>query len=1750
MAAGGGNAKRARGCSVPALIRRVRCKGKTPVQALRIQAGTGCPGLLGQLPCQRPLKKKGPDEKWYCTAHANELFGKRTRASSGATIPTAPARRRRIGKRPAACFLQPLVPMTTSANQSRARCLYVDVAGPCTLRARTEAQCCVDGRSYCMAAHAAAVRRDRGVASVAAIMPIEDYDDASIEPFVLAPMADECPHCRALMFTEERTGADSHFNLCCSNGKLKYLWDDASCFGCPDPLRQLIESTDKRARDFQDKIRCYNSALSFVSFGATLSLPPGASSTGPPVCMLHGAIYHYSYALEPLGAETPKFGQLYIYDHAEAHRRRLNFWTDLQADILYDLGNMIETCSPFVGKYRQMKELADQYLAAGREDVHLGFAAATTGDVRRYNHPTKEEVAAVFVAEDGAPPGGRDLVLWPRDAAAPVHRVNDSNEHVDPCTYVLLFPHGDLGWNWHLQRHPDHASTSYTRVTPMQFYASKLMVRPHRGPLPHAGRFLFQQYIVDGYCKAESRRLEYLRLNQSQLRAESYKGLCDYVEGLSAGAAPQRIGRPVILPERQSIESAARKPSTLEAWFAFNMDNPAFATVAYIDMPLHCVWQKQNGRWKERQRGKHKVIGRLCSASPAEGERHFLYILLLHVPGATSWEDLRRVPGQREPAATFQDAARARGLIEDADEMRLAMVGAVAWQMPAQLRHFFANLLLNAGAGIAAGDLWTEFAPALCEDYTRSRPAEVARDLALQDIQDALQKRGKKNSDFDGLPDPANFERDLWLNADLAAELRFDPDAGGAFFVDGPGGTGKSFLFQALIHYARGLRKLPLACAWSGVAAALLSNGRTVLPVVPRADEEKIKAHAVTRHPAFTAGMVRAHSLVQNRRASNDPAFAEFLLEVGDGRLPVHPSVGPAAVLLNDDVLAPPGTTCESLASWVFGSVVDAGLSLAAAVSPVPPDALQCLCSTAVLAPKNDVVQSFNDAVLARFPPESVAEYCSVDRIGGGTDDDYANYPVDFLNSLELFSASTALLFASRARSQTRATATAASPLLAPARSGGALRRPSACSRRAGPCSPGPPASPCTLRFCAGAVVILMRNINAELGLCNGIRAVVVACKPRALDVLILAGGAPAPGERATETARPRPPAACPVYFERQREARCGLHALNNALGFDFLTVADMTAACTLRLGESAMEGNPEPRHLHESDGGWHSEAVLAVAQRMKQNLFRLNLDNPLQATPAGDLPHPGRARSASDGLAGLLRLNAEAVSGAVINKDQSHWVALRVIDGDIWRLDSDAGASVLSVSDALEFLARTPFYKTLRLPMPPRSARAGAPTRAAQLPSAQACSGAPCATSVPFQRPPFPAMPAAARRVGWTVAAAALLALAAAARPRHSTAASRTPPASAAARWAAEARGAPTRPCPSQARLLTAGIALRLQLLVRLFVQLLGGAAVAAIAAAGVPVLMLPATPPKLRKTNSGARVPGSASGQDVVSTMPAGEPLTQIIIQREAHPRVDANIIQALNAYCLAAQDELAEGDTFARNVQELQRDYGLHVVITRNQQNPQRAPFENGRVAFYKTGDEEDAKAALDMIVNGYIQHRVRNPLQGIDRKQFPDPAAIAVHVHPFTGIDFLGEHGRDSDLTTTVHDPQRVLPMTLHSAAAPGSSDQKILLAVLEFATDASVAISITGRTYVFRSRFDAAGIPLNEADSAERARVINDHSAATQSDLDMLLAIFGNAVLKGHAVLVKAVNKPAEDSAAHRFQEALKDLPSIEFQESE
>jgi len=47
------------------------------------------------------------------------------------------------------------------------------------------------------------------------------------------------------------------------------------------------------------------------------------------------------------------------------------------------------------------------------------------------------------------------------------------------------------------------------------------------------------------------------------------------------------------------------------------------------------------------------------------------------------------------------------------------------------------------------------------------------------------------------------------------------------YFIDGPGGTGKTFLYKALLAGVRSQNLITLATASSGVSASLLTGGRT-----------------------------------------------------------------------------------------------------------------------------------------------------------------------------------------------------------------------------------------------------------------------------------------------------------------------------------------------------------------------------------------------------------------------------------------------------------------------------------------------------------------------------------------------------------------------------------------------------------------------------------------------------------------------------------------------------------------------------------------------------------------------------------------------------------------------------------------------------------------------------------------------------------------------------------------------------------
>ena len=193
-----------------------------------------------------------------------------------------------------------------------------------------------------------------------------------------------------------------------------------------------------------------------------------------------------------------------------------------------------------------------------------GFKAQLSRDPRRYNHPAVTEVAAVFIGEDGAPPCNRDLRVWPL-AAERVENVAEQNECVDPLTYVLLFPGGLPGWHENLQHRKERRTKTYQRLTATQFYAHRLMIFDDDNPLPHAAGMLFQQYVVDVYCRAEAQRLAYLRMHQDELRAESYQELRSAIDGagFEAGATP--VGRRVVLPSSYVGSPRAMHQNYLDA---------------------------------------------------------------------------------------------------------------------------------------------------------------------------------------------------------------------------------------------------------------------------------------------------------------------------------------------------------------------------------------------------------------------------------------------------------------------------------------------------------------------------------------------------------------------------------------------------------------------------------------------------------------------------------------------------------------------------------------------------------------------------------------------------------------------------------------------------------------------------------------------------------------------------------------------------------------------------------------------------------------------------------------------------------------------------------------------------------------------------------------------------------------------------------------------------------------------------------
>lgn len=448
-------------------------------------------------------------------------------------------------------------------------------------------------------------------------------------------------------------------------------------------------------------------------------------------------------------------------------------------------------------------------------------------------------------------------------------------------------------------------------------------------------------------------------------------------------------------------------------------------------------------------------------------------------------------------------------------------------------------------------------------------PADRLLSLLMKEMHVVFSNSGGNIDDYD-LPRPAAYSDDAIGNRMVEEELALDSailvaqaasmipmlnvdqrnvfdtimqrvndSKPGFFFVYGHGGTGKTFLWNTLICKIRSEKKIVLAVASSGVASLLLPRGRTahsrfkipieinensictikrgtmlaeliektsliiwdeapmthrrcfealdrtlrdllsehtpsnsivpfggkvvvlggdfrqILPVIRKGSRASIVDASITNSPLWhhvvllrlTVNMRLLQGDIDEKHHENLKNFSDWVLALGDGRLPaarMADECEPTWVDIPDDLL-----------------IKTSGDKIKAIIDEVFPDFLNCytdhsyLATRAIVCPNNSTVDHINDCVVAMIPTEP-KEYLSCDTISKSCEhmpDFDMLYPTEFLNSISVNNFPTHRLVLKK-----------------------------------------------------GVTIMLLRNLNQSMGLCNGTRLLVVSLGHRLLECVILTG--------------------------------------------------------------------------------------------------------------------------------------------------------------------------------------------------------------------------------------------------------------------------------------------------------------------------------------------------------------------------------------------------------------------------------------------------------------------------------------------------------------------------------------------------------------------------------------------------------------------------------------------------------------------
>jgi hypothetical protein len=289
--------------------------------------------------------------------------------------------------------------------------------------------------------------------------------------------------------------------------------------------------------------------------------------------------------------------------------------------------------------------------------------------------------------------------------------------------------------------------------------------------------------------------------------------------------------------------------TTLTAWFKLNQEDFNAIQYLYTDIPYHYVFDKKTKKWCVRKRLQKPILVRMFMVNAQERERFFIRLLLLSVRGAESFEDLRTY--NNIVHFSFYEAAKARNLISTDEEWDKCLHESSTYTFPKAMCELFAYICVFHNP-INARQLYEKYK---IHFYYPSMNENEGEKYAMNIIHSILTLHGYSLIDFDlacnnyldekimdidyimtqTLNDRDNIDEKI-KSLTNAQQVIFNKVVNAIknknhdkyIFVDGPGGTGKSYLINLLIDYFNKDNVNVLAVAWTGIAANLLKNGKTV----------------------------------------------------------------------------------------------------------------------------------------------------------------------------------------------------------------------------------------------------------------------------------------------------------------------------------------------------------------------------------------------------------------------------------------------------------------------------------------------------------------------------------------------------------------------------------------------------------------------------------------------------------------------------------------------------------------------------------------------------------------------------------------------------------------------------------------------------------------------------------------------------------------------------------------------------------